>query len=65
MYFGLYNEGWFTEHQLESLDRKYIFDDEFELGLRDLMINIHLDRDEFDIIRELQKKKTYEIRRSI
>jgi len=64
VYFGIYNDGWFTEEQLESMVR-YSFDDEFELGLRDLMINIHLDKGEFDIIRELQQKKTYEIRRSI
>jgi hypothetical protein len=57
-----YNNKWYTEEMLESYN-SYEFDDKFELGLLNFLIDIYLLGNKIDLVKKLYKEKlSYEVK---
>ncbi|PLR99501.1 hypothetical protein [Bacillus sp. T33-2] len=54
--FGSYQTAWYNGDQIESLER-YSFDDKFEQGLLNLMIDVNLGEKKYDEVNRLNNEK--------
>lgn len=56
IHFGGYSSQWYTEEELESVVNCE-FDDKFELGFINLLIDVNLKVYQIDMLKELHKQK--------
>jgi hypothetical protein len=58
--FNTYYQSWYNESDLEPII-SYEFSDEFEIGLRDFLIDTHLKHHKFDVVKKLSEQKYVEV----